>query len=193
MIEFAKAFPAALYSGILGALIAMISVYLTNKSNIHILKLQLELERKTKEAEFMRDKLEELYLLHEAWMNALSTSYLPFLSVMKGEITYDQALDLFIENNKTPQANFKRLQMLVDLYFPEIKPAFTQLSAARVGANKIKAEHKREYKRGNIDGFAYVAPFIEAQKKLASESLTMKEQIILRSSRHHTFAAPPSR
>lgn len=188
MIELAKDIPAALYSGILGALIALISVYLTNRSNTKRLKLQFELERETKETEFMRDKLEELYLLHEAWMNALSTSYLPFLSVMQGDITYDQALDLFIENNKNRRDDFKRLQMLVDLYFPEIKSAFSQLSVARDRANKIKAEHKREYKRGNTNGFAYAGPFIEAQKKLESESLSMRDQIILRSSRHSKSA-----
>jgi hypothetical protein len=77
--------------------------------------------------------------------------------------------------------------MLVDLYFPEIKPAFNQLSAARDRTNRIKGDHKREYKRGNIDGSAYVMPFIEAQKEIQNKSINMKEQIISQSNRHKTL------
>jgi hypothetical protein len=95
MIELLKGIPATAYTAILGALIALVSVYLTNRSNTRRLKLQFELERETKGQEFIREKLEELYLLHEAWLNALATSYLPIISVMKGEITYNQALDMF--------------------------------------------------------------------------------------------------
>ena len=184
MIELFNDIPATASTAILGALIALVSVYLTNRSNTRRLKLQFELERATKEKEFIRDKLEELYLLHEAWLNALATSNLPFLSVMKGEITYNQALDMFIENNRTRTVDFKRLEMLVDLYFPDIKPAFNRLSVARDGVNNIRFEHKRQYKRGNIDGSDYVIPFIEAQQLLESEALVVKEQIIEQSNKY---------
>jgi hypothetical protein len=175
---------ATIYPAILGALIALISVYLTNRSTTQRLRLQFELEREARNKDFIRDKLEELYLLHEAWLNALATSYLPFLSVMKGEMTYDDALDLFIKNNKSPTVDFKRLQMLVDLYFPEIKVAFDQLSAARDGANAIKSAHKREYKAGHLDGLPFALPFIEAQQLLQKQALVVRAQIIEQSGRY---------
>jgi hypothetical protein len=177
-MEFLKGIPATVYTTVLGAAIALVTIYLTDRSNTRRLKLQFDLERESKEKEFIRDKLEELYLLHEAWLNALATSYLPILNVMKGEITYNQALDMFVENNKDRQVDFKRLQMLIDLYFPAIKPAFEKLSAARDRTNEIQRAHKREYKRGNTDGSAYVVPFIEAQKELVRESSVLKEEII---------------
>ena len=116
IVETLKDISATVYSAILGAMIALISVYLTNRSTTQRLRLQFELERETRERDFRRDKLEELYLLHEGWLNAFATSNLPFISVMKGEITYNDALDMFIENNKTRTIDFKRLQMLVGLY-----------------------------------------------------------------------------
>lgn len=177
-MEFLKGIPATVYTTVLGAAIALVTIYLTDRSNTRRLKLQFDLERESKEKQFIRDKLEELYLLHEAWLNALATSYLPILNVIKGEITYNQALDMFIENNKDRQVDFKRLQMLIDLYFPAIKPAFEKLSAARDRTNEIQRAHKREYKRGNTDGSAYVVPFIEAQKELVRESSVLKEEII---------------
>jgi hypothetical protein len=180
-MELLKGIPAAIYTTAIGAAIALVTFYLTDRSNTRRLKLQFHLERESKEREFIKDKLEELYLLHEAWVNALATSYLPVLKVMKGEITYNQALDMFIEDNKARQVDFKRLQMLIDLYFPAIKPAFEKLSAARDRTNEIKAAHKREYKRGNTDGSEYVVPFIEAQKELLRESAVLKEQIIAHS------------
>jgi hypothetical protein len=190
VVELLKIIPVAVYTAIGGALIALISAYLTNRSNIRRLRLQFELERETKEREFIRDKLEELYLLNEGWLNVFASSNLPFISVMKGEITYNDALDMFIDSNKNRTVDFKRLQMLVDLYFPEIRPAFDQLATARDQVNKIKSEHKRQHKRGNIDGTAYVMPFIEAQQKVEREGSFVREQIIQQSSR---FKCIPNR
>ena len=99
-MEFLKGIPATVYTTVLGAAIALVTIYLTDRSNTRRLKLQFDLERESKEKEFIRDKLEELYLLQEAWLNALATSYLPVLNVMKGEITYNQALDMFIEKKQ---------------------------------------------------------------------------------------------
>lgn len=183
MVELLKSIPVAFYAAVLGSLIALTSSYLTNRSNTRRLKLQFELERETKEREFIRDKVEELYLLHEEWLNVFASSNLPFISLMKGEITYNDALDMFIDGNKNRTVDFKRLQMLVDLYFPEVKASFDRLATARDEVNKIKSEHKRQYKRGNIDGTAYVMPFIEAQQKLEGEASLVKEQIIQQSTR----------
>jgi hypothetical protein len=183
MVELLKSIPVAFYAAVLGSLIALTSSYLTNRSNTRRLKLQFELDRETKEREFIRDKVEELYLLHEEWLNVFVSSNLPFISVMKGEITYNDALDMFIDGNKNRTVDFKRLQMLVDLYFPDVKASFDRLATARDEVNKIKSEHKRQYKRGNIDGTAYVMPFIEAQQKLEGEASHVKEQIIQQSTR----------
>ncbi|MCU1264129.1 MAG: hypothetical protein JWM21_447 [Acidobacteria bacterium] len=183
MVELLKSIPVAFYAAVLGSLIALTSSYLTNRSNTRRLKLQFELDRETKEREFTRDKVEELYLLHEEWLNVSASSNLPFISVMKGEITYNDALDMFIDGNKNRTVDFKRLQMLVDLYFPDVKASFDRLATARDEVNKIKSEHKRQYKRGNIDGTAYVMPFIEAQQTLEGEASHVKEQIIQQSTR----------
>jgi hypothetical protein len=178
MMEILRQIPATAYAAIFGALVAFLGVYLTNRSNTQRLKIQLAHEKEMKEMNIRSERLEELYLLIETWVNALAMYHLPIFAVMRGELSYNDALDIVIENNKARPVDFKRILMLVDLYFPEMKPTLDKLSEARDKAAKILAEHKREYKRGNIDGSAFASPLLDAQRDIESASKIVKEQII---------------
>lgn len=168
----------ALVSAIITATITLIGVWLNNRSNTYRLKLQLEDSRLTKRDEILRDRLEELYLLSEKWVNALSSNYYPYFSVMKGEMSYNQALDMTIEQCKNNTCDFNKINMLIDLYFHDIKLHYDEVCEARSKANLILDEHKKEYKSGNTDGRSYLKPLNVAHYEIAEKGEALKCAII---------------
>ena len=156
MIELLKLIPATAYVAFITALftagVTLLSVYLTNRGNTDRLKIQLEHDRSFKKEELYREQLEELYLLLEEWLSSLLTYYLPYMSVMKGELSYNDALDQTIDLGNSRKVNYKRLEMLIDIYFSEVKQEFALLLEKRSKAGDIMAAHKMEYKKGNLDG-----------------------------------------
>lgn len=89
-------------------------------------------------------------------------TYFPFVDVMTGALDYNQALDLQISNNEKDTPDFVRLEMLVDLYFPELTTQRDALFNARDQVNKIHADHKTQYKKGDLDGRKFVEPMMNA-------------------------------
>src|SRR4030042_5226222 len=87
-----------LITEILTSALTLISVWLTNRSNNQRLKIQLEHERKKRNEELLRDRLEELYVLSNKFLDRLVSRYVPYRAVMMGQISYDQALDMALEH-----------------------------------------------------------------------------------------------
>lgn len=106
-------------------------------------------------------------MLLEEWLNALCVHYLPYPYVMRGELTFDQALDQNIESAKDKPLDFKRLEMIVDLYFPGLRTPLDRVHAAREDANKIIEKYKKRYKERSTDGSAFLQPFLNAEKTVA--------------------------
>lgn len=129
----------------------------------------------TTNAAISRD--EELYLLSEAYFNALTSHYLPYLRVMQGELTYNQALDLTIAQ-LGGEHDFQRLEMLVQLYFPALTEALECVFVARDRANAILSAHKAKYKQGDPDGYEYVRPLQKALTALVGTCKEFKRQAI---------------
>jgi hypothetical protein len=126
MIAFLTQIPIPIYVGFLTALFTAIAtlsgVFLTNIANNQRLALQLNHERQTKQKELMREKLEQLYILFKKWDLTVQNVYINYLRAMKGNITYDTLLK--IESERSDKSvDYNRLEMLIDLYFPNIKPA----------------------------------------------------------------------
>jgi len=124
-----------------------------------------------------RERGEELYLLSEAYFNALTTHYLPYLRVMQGELMYNQALDITIAQ-VNGQHDFRRFEMLVHLYFPALTGALQTVLAARDHANTILSAHKAAYKQGDIDGSEYARPLQRALAALVATCEEFKRQAI---------------
>lgn len=119
--------------------------------------------------------LEELYLLTESWTKILVIHYLPYIKVMRGEISYNQALDQTIKL-ETNKVDFDRLQMIIDLHYPEFRPAFTNLLQARDAASSIMMEHKKSYKNGR-DGRRFIDPLIDTLNHIERSGDSLKKMI----------------
>lgn len=181
MNELLNSMPVAIYTLITAIFTisgTLLGVYFTNRGNTQRLVHQLEHERQTKRVQLVRDRLEELYVLAEEYANSVGGHYLPYMSVMAGELTYNQALDLTLQSGENGFPNYHRLGMLIDLYFPAVKPAFDNLIAARNEANEILSDHKRNYKKGDLDGRSFIRPLRDAITKIDQAAIQLKARII---------------
>ena len=97
ILELISKVPSEAWVGLLGvivgAVLSIFGVWLTNRSNIKQLKIQLNHEKFTKETEIKRERLEELYILVSQWLNVMFGHSLKLSLVMRGDIDYNQYLD----------------------------------------------------------------------------------------------------
>ena len=144
--------------------LTILGVSLTNNANTKRLRLQLEHEKEIKNEEMLRDRLEELYVTSNKYLDALIGYYLPYRMVMKGQLTFNQALDITIESKKDYDPH--RVTMLINMYFPEVKPAFDEILGLREKLNRIVDSYKEQYRTGVIDGSKYLEVFQPLLEKL---------------------------
>lgn len=167
----------ALSSGIMGGTVALLGVYFTNQSNETRLHIQLEREENQRKADLFRDRGEELYELIDKWLNSLTGYYFRRVSVMQGNLTYNQCLDMDIKGGKDNSYNFGRIEMIIDVYFQSIRDSYDKVISDRDELNKIVSEHKMNYMQGNIDGTRFLKPFIKLQLKFGEDEESLKLKI----------------
>jgi hypothetical protein len=130
------------------------------------------------QAFFMRRKGEELYLAAEAYERNLAKHFLPGYAVVKGEMSWNDYLDLEIKNaDKNDKEASLQVLMLIDIYFPQLQTEFKKYSDQRDLLNKILNDHKRAYKAGNV-GREFFRPFHEAMIQLDTRGKELKQAII---------------
>ena len=178
MVDHYLTLLTALFSAAVGGTIALLSVFFTNRSNTARLKIQLEHESRQRNAELLRNRGEELYELSDKWLKKLIGHYLRRTFVMQCKITYNQCLDLDIQDGKEDSGNFSRIAMLIDVYFPSTRPAYNKIIATRNELNKIGAAHKHEYENGNVDGTQFVAPYIQFQNSIEQAGENFKALVL---------------
>ncbi len=167
----------SLLASILGGALALGGVYLNNKWTSQRLTQQFSHERSTKKSELLRERGEELYMLFDQWLIGLANYYLNISAVMQGKITYNDHYDL-MKQNVSKEFNYGRIEMLIDVYFSSIRPAYDAVILARTNLNKIATNHKHSYERGCVDGAEYLSPFVGAQKSIEKLGDDAKRQII---------------
>ena len=123
-----------------------------------------------------RERGEELFALAEQYFDVLVGHYLPYLRVMAGELTYNQALDLTIAQKTRP--NVHRVELLIGVEFPELEPAFACVLAARDRGNEILTAHKAAYKRGDTEGHRYIQPLRTVLSELARATDQFKRDTV---------------
>ncbi len=170
------------WTGIVGTLIGssltIIGVVLTNRSNTERLKTQLQHEQNVRRQELKRERAEELYVESKKYLNAVGSHFLPYRKVMKGELTFNQALDLTtIDNGSKRDFEPHRVTMIIDIYFPVLQKPFNEIMAKRDFLNRIVMGYMEQYKTGNTDGTNWLEPFQATLEEL-SEAITAFEKLV---------------
>jgi len=168
----------ALASAVVGGAVALLAVFLTNRSNTARLVLQLDHESRQRKADLLRDRGEELYELTDKWLRKFAGYYLRRTFVMQGKLTYNQCLDLDIQEGKEESINFGRIEMLIDVYFPTTRAAYDAIIGGRTDLNKVAAAHKRAYESGETDGTRFITPFVQCQQSIEKGGESFKLQVL---------------
>jgi hypothetical protein len=124
-----------------------------------------------------QSRLEELFILFKKWTLHIDLIYIKHATAMKGDIDYQAMLDMVIEQCNKNSFDFTRIEMLIDLYFPNIKPAYERLIETRTKANRFMLEYGKQYVEGNTDGRKFLAPFLDAQNEFSQEAERVKKLI----------------
>jgi hypothetical protein len=171
---------AALIASAITGTVALLTVLLTNRGNNARLISQLAHEKSRSKAELLRQKGEELYELTSEWQQNLGVQCLSIQAVMTGDLSYNEALDMQI-NEVTP-GKHHRLRLLVHAYFPDLLSDLDNVETKRDAVSKIRSTHKMLYKRGDDDGLPLLKPFTDANLALmeAAESLKLAAARLVR-------------
>ncbi len=178
----------ALVTAILTSAITLLGVWFTNWASHQRLKLQLEHDQNLKREELIRDRLEELYVVSKKYLNTLCSYYFPYRQVMKGELTFNQALDITIETKKDYDPN--RVTMLIHMYFPEIQPSFDEIMRIREKLNSIINGYKCQYKQGDTDGTEWLRAFQPLLELLAKLCDNFDKEVVKLNDRRTTIGSP---
>jgi hypothetical protein len=156
---------------LVGSLFTILGTWITNRANLKRLEIQLKHEKETNKENLMRDRLEELYILSDKYFNTLVSHQIPLRMVMKGEMSFKDALDLHIEWGKENKFDYKRVNMIIEMYFNELEEPYKEVLKIRDDLNDISEGYKEQYKNGDYDGKRWLKLF---QPKL--EQLTQKTE-----------------
>ena len=103
-IEFLKIVPATAWSAIVTAIltsgIAFFGISYSNKENSKRMNAQHEHERRLRQDEVVRERAEELYVIVKKFCNTMINDHFPYVRVMKGQFSYNVALDMTLESGK---------------------------------------------------------------------------------------------
>lgn len=111
------------------------------------------------EREFRRKKLEELFFAVHTFCTKLFSANIVWPQVMRGEITYNDGLELIIKNHDRQDKSYDIAEMLINIYFPELLPHLQAILKRRDQINRIQSEFKKSYQRQeSCDSF--LKPFL---------------------------------
>lgn len=127
-------------------------------------------KKKFKENELKREKAEELYILLEKWADFFFSQKNHLVLVMDGHIDYNEYLDYIINEGEKNKVDFKRIDMIINIYFDKLLSFDEKVRKQMEIVNNIEYEYKKEYENGNIDGKQYI-------NLLLSETLKTTESI----------------
>ena len=96
---------------------------------------------------------------------------------MHNKIHYNDYYDIVMDSSQERTYDFNRLEMILNIYAPELKDIYHNVIQARGNLNDIEGKHKQSYTRGNMDGRAFVNDYIKAQDTFENEIKILQENI----------------
>lgn len=164
-------------SALLTGLFAVLGVWISNRSSLKQLEVRLQHEADRDAREALRQRLEELYALVGRWSIEVVTHYFPYLRVMDGELTYNQALD--ITNQRGVTVDSVRMFTLAELYFPSAQGALGILVSSRDQAAEIHSVFKEQYKANGQPSAAAAYELRSVLKQFDAAVATYKAELAM--------------
>ena len=128
--------------------------------------------------QFLRSKLEELFMAYQAYCKSITTRiYMPFMQAMAGKIDYNQALDLQISTSHGTPRDHETCEMIIRLYFNEFLPNWDELLKRLDDLNSVRDDFKRCYQEGE-DTRRFIRPFQAAMGELNKHEEILRKSII---------------
>jgi len=95
---------------------------------------------------------------------------------MRGKISYDDANGLVIQNHDKQDKSHDVMQMLVNIYFPELRPHLLGILNRRDQINAIFAKFTKSRKREeNCE--CYIQPFLDELSAIDADEKAMTNSI----------------
>ena len=129
------------------------------------------------ERQFLRKKLEEVNLAFMGYCRQLGIHLIQHQAVMNGEITFNDTLDLTINNNDDKERHHEKLSMLLNIYFPHMSQHLDEIGKCRELGNAIISEFRAAYLTGitaskpHNDAILSVVMRITAAEKVLKEAI----------------------
>ena len=177
IVEWDKHLPSILTVGgsLLTGVFALLGVWLANRSSQKQLTLKLDNEVGRENRERRLERLEELYSLVGRWEIEFSLHHLTYLRVMKGELTYNQALEIG-SNHKSP-GDATRLFTLAELYFTSAHGSLNELKQLRGQLAKVQSDFKDTYKLDGSPSLEHAMRIVELLQRFDVAIKTYKAEL----------------
>ncbi|MGN6422938.1 MAG: hypothetical protein ACTHLA_06475 [Asticcacaulis sp.] len=95
---------------------------------------------------FLREKAEQLYLSTDEFGKDLSCHVISYYPLIRGEIDYNKMLEMQIENSSVKKyGGHETMTMLVDIYFPSVKPALENVLKAQKAYSGMASSIRSAY------------------------------------------------
>ena len=131
-----------------------------------------------------RAKIEEIYLSGSSWLNYAHSDLLLYLRVCKGQLTYDQLLDLVLK--KQDKLEFKgigdlklKMEMNIRMYEPSLVSYLENLETEMRKANKLRFAIESRYKKTGQASELF-DPFNQQLERLGTVSDALISAIVQR-------------
>ncbi len=145
------------------------------------------LNRNRSQVIFLREKAEQLYLSADEFGKAFGSQMLTYFPLLDGKIDFNGMLDMQIEQGSAPRkyGGAETMTMLVEIYFPSVRPALEEVWKARTGFNQVTADIKRAWERtGDVTHGDWRARFLSATQVIDNSINKLQREIVIAARTH---------
>ena len=120
-----------LATGILGAAVAFLANWFSNRHARALAAMNLQWQFKQKSDDLTLDRFEQLHVLFDKWQHHIQLTYIDHLRVYANKLSFEQAQQLIRERGALSEGELQRIRMLVAIYAPMLESDYEQVHAAR--------------------------------------------------------------
>jgi hypothetical protein len=145
------------------------------------------LNRNQNQTIFLREKAEQLYLSADEFGHTFDAQMLSYFPLLDGKIDYNKMLDMQISSGSEEKRHggAEIMTMLVDIYFPSVRPALQGVWEAREQFGAITHQIKLAWQRdGNVSEGNWRQVFLEATRNI-DDSVNALQSEIVKAARIH--------